>query len=617
MERVHLVGTPAPADRGAYPVNIRAMRADGQFLDAVFTVEVANAAPFVRQPLSDQTAELGIPFTLPIEALEIFEDPEGDPFDLSASNIPSGLAFFNDTFSGLPDALGTTLIALTATDIFGANVSNAFNFTVRAPAPSTTSPPVSDSSSDSSEASNSGVVTAITLAGVVLGLGICAVAVGVASRFWLRSKNRDEEHGVELDDRIGRTVPEPSQASTPAKAKGDGYHLEYSEVPVEGVPLDSEGKCILPYSAWPVQRQEIWDVHRYRCKGQPGSQQYSTWIGQGHFSQVYVGFLPEEGEGGEWVSVKEIIGDKVGPCEQEGILHGKVYEKNGGRGILKPYHTLIAPDRSKAHQVTALARYDGKYLADLLAEHPGLRDRILTVISYELLDGGLATLKEARIPHVDLKPDNLLIAPDGALKIGDFGSAFDTAEGPIPYNQPGDDWHFSWMRMKARNEGCGELNGTREDAWQGALAMVLIGTGRQAQEVLEFTGLQISAARDKIKGHEEQYYRERLLAIPELQEPARDTIWWVLAGMLGLRGEPLPVEEALRASCFTQMDHPTTWKGLFDQLDPDLDTPQESTPQPTREKREDGYETGPSPLSSPESTAPPQPQLPHEERPYN
>lgn len=71
----------------------------------------------------------------------------------------------------------------------------------------------------------------------------------------------------------------------------------------------------------------------------------------------------------------------------------------------------------------------GGSLKGILKKYHGLDERVIKRYSVQLLRG-LSYLHENGVIHRDLKSANILIAPDGTIKLTDFGSAkkFGTAK---------------------------------------------------------------------------------------------------------------------------------------------------------------------------------------------
>lgn len=76
----------------------------------------------------------------------------------------------------------------------------------------------------------------------------------------------------------------------------------------------------------------------------------------------------------------------------------------------------------------AMELVDGPTLADLLAEHGPLDPAYALTIANEVL-GALEVGHVRGLVHRDVKPSNILLAPDGSAKLTDFGIAKNVGRG--------------------------------------------------------------------------------------------------------------------------------------------------------------------------------------------
>jgi hypothetical protein len=124
-----------------YTVFIVAYDASGErsSFDFEVTVRNVNDRPYLCNPFSDQTVDLGIPFAIQIP-YNTFCDPEGDSLDYwsFAENFPAWMTFDQSTrtFSGFvtsdpSPAKGTEVVTITAVDPSWAGAQTSFNVTVR------------------------------------------------------------------------------------------------------------------------------------------------------------------------------------------------------------------------------------------------------------------------------------------------------------------------------------------------------------------------------------------------------------------------------------------------------------------------------------------------------
>jgi serine/threonine protein kinase len=104
-------------------------------------------------------------------------------------------------------------------------------------------------------------------------------------------------------------------------------------------------------------------------------------------------------------------------------------------------HDAILPvdERGEAqgHAYFAMPRESGRTLADLGGSDdrtPAFFER--TALALSRIADALAALHRARVVHRDVKPENILLAEDGGLRLCDFGSAIDAKD----LEDPGELW---------------------------------------------------------------------------------------------------------------------------------------------------------------------------------
>ena len=127
----------------AGPYSLTVTNANGCFATAsatVTTVAPANTAPTVANPVSPQSATVGIGYTLSLA--NVFTDAETpNSLTLSVSGLPAGLNFVApSTISGTPSMSGVSSVTVTATDPGSLSASTSFTITV-SPASGTPPPP--------------------------------------------------------------------------------------------------------------------------------------------------------------------------------------------------------------------------------------------------------------------------------------------------------------------------------------------------------------------------------------------------------------------------------------------------------------------------------------------
>ena len=120
----------------ASPGSIYWVRAD-QIIDSL---RYTNFVPYVKNPIPDQTATKGEPFTFTIPDSTFVDDDGNNTLSYAAtltngSPLPAWLTFdtIAGTFTGIPAVIETLNIRVTATDTAGATASTDFKIIVNNP----------------------------------------------------------------------------------------------------------------------------------------------------------------------------------------------------------------------------------------------------------------------------------------------------------------------------------------------------------------------------------------------------------------------------------------------------------------------------------------------------
>lgn len=143
-------------------------------------------------------------------------------------------------------------------------------------------------------------------------------------------------------------------------------------------------------------------------------------IGQGSSSTVYQAtdrLLATD-------SSEALVAVKLSRCDRAGDADDLLTEARNARSVehRNVLRVLDCGRTADGRVFTVLEMVEGPTLDGHLARSPGLARRDLVRL---LLDAarGLEAIHAAGLVHCDLKPANMLIGPDGTLKIADFGAA--------------------------------------------------------------------------------------------------------------------------------------------------------------------------------------------------
>lgn len=118
-------------------------------------------------------------------------------------------------------------------------------------------------------------------------------------------------------------------------------------------------------------------------------------------------------------------GNKVSPCFVNEIQFAHLHHKN----VVQILHyetereaAFVDGDNKVSYTVMELAPY-GDFCEFLLSQKIQIDDRLARTYFRQLIEG-LEYLHSAGVAHMDLKPDNLLLANNYTLKIADFDQAY-------------------------------------------------------------------------------------------------------------------------------------------------------------------------------------------------
>lgn len=180
-------------------------------------------------------------------------------------------------------------------------------------------------------------------------------------------------------------------------------------------------------------------------------------------SQLY---LVRDTETGERMTMKT---PSVNFSDDPAYIERFIMEEWIGRRISNT-HIVQILEKTRTPQCLyfLMEHVEGQTLAEWMAENPSPEIGVVVDLVQQIVDG-LRALHRRETLHQDLKPDNIMIQPDGVVKIIDLGSTFIAGihETNVPFER---DQNLGTMKYSAPEYRLGRRPSTRSD--QFALAMI-------------------------------------------------------------------------------------------------------------------------------------------------
>jgi serine/threonine protein phosphatase PrpC len=180
-------------------------------------------------------------------------------------------------------------------------------------------------------------------------------------------------------------------------------------------------------------------------------------------SQLY---LVRDTETGQRMTMKT---PSVNFSDDAAYIERFIMEEWIGRRISSA-HIAQALEKTRTPQCLyyLMEHVEGKTLAQWMTENPSPEIGVVVDLVQQIVDG-LRTLHRRETLHQDLKPDNIMIQPDGVVKIIDLGSAYIAGihETNVPFER---EQNLGTMKYSAPEYKLGRRPSTRSD--QFALAMI-------------------------------------------------------------------------------------------------------------------------------------------------
>ncbi|KAK1276578.1 Mitogen-activated protein kinase kinase kinase YODA [Acorus gramineus] len=242
-------------------------------------------------------------------------------------------------------------------------------------------------------------------------------------------------------------------------------------------PLERQGDVKSP-QGHPLPLPPNHQTFRNHVVNENGQGLHSRWrkgrlLGRGTFGHVYEGFNSENGQMCAIKEVKDISDDQASKeslkqLNQEIILLSQLAHPN----IVQYYGSELTNDTLSVY----LEYVSGGSIHKLLQEYGPFREPVIRNYTGQILSG-LAYLHGRNTVHRDIKGANILVDPNGEIKLADFGMAKHVIMNGNGYNLAVDIWSL----------GCTILEmATSKPPWsqyEGVAAIFKIGNSKDIPEI--------------------------------------------------------------------------------------------------------------------------------------
>jgi len=194
---------------------------------------------------------------------------------------------------------------------------------------------------------------------------------------------------------------------------------------------------------------------------------------------------------------------------------------------------------------TPLSRLDGTF-----------KEQLLFCLADGLLQG-LSEMHQAGFCHLDIKPNNLAVQHDGAVRLIDFGCSAKMKGQTLDIREEnGDMAYFSPERMLGSSATSpGRYNGTKIDAWAAGLTLLVLTNPKTTEDLEEiFIEMQDLLIHSDAEHRLHHYVHTQLAKIPALKNPIPDSCEALILILLTLHPDKrLSPVKALQHPWFKKM----------------------------------------------------------------
>jgi serine/threonine protein kinase len=279
-------------------------------------------------------------------------------------------------------------------------------------------------------------------------------------------------------------------------------------------------------------------------------------LGKGQFGCLLLG---KNRETDEFVAVKYVAGEhQVAKSRGEAKLQSLLSGKPNIMPLLDSVE-IPTPEGNYLFQVMPIASFgNGDYFYQELnfLKDAKLKEALIAHVAKSLITG-LQQMHQSHIYHLDMKPANFVINHDGEVSLIDFGcSQRVSGNDGIIVGGTGDTCYYSPERLahaRRNTEGLetDEINphffGAKADAWALGVTLLILMTKDSPFWQADIW--------QRLRSWDSAFFTKKLAEIPELQQPAKDSIWAVIKGLLEVdHAKRLTMAAALAMPVFERKD---------------------------------------------------------------
>jgi serine/threonine protein kinase len=479
----------------------------------------------------------------------------------------------SSSFSSTVRATTQRVSSMAAVSSTGSILSATGNAEVTSDSPTLTSSSTANSlSSTSNGVSHNGQSSSILKSGIPLNIvigaavgGVVCITLSIGGLVFVLHRRKKAKSLQETNDTVELATQSSALADSDAENPNASLYAMYANFKhalSADIYNQSAGQLILGHKYvvyLMVDRstaEELKAAKGIDVSFSKGIYETEYSLGKGQFGRLLIG---KNRETDEFVAIKSVTGEhQVAKSRSEAKLQSLLSGKPNVMPLLDSVE-IPTPEGNYLFQVMPIASFgNGDYLYHELSfsNDAKLKEALIVHVAKSLLIG-LQHMHQAHIYHLDMKPANFVIDLDGEVSIIDFGcSQRVSGNDGIIVGGTGDTCYYSPERLahaRRNTEGL-ETNeitphffGAKADAWALGVTLLILRTKDSPFWQADIW--------QRLRSWDSAFFTKKLAEIPELQQPAKDSIWAVIKGLLEVdHAKRLTMAAALAMPVFERKD---------------------------------------------------------------